>query len=155
MKTLALLIGLCTVGSELDKKDTPSAFEKVSRTILKEPNYVAQPKYALFLFDTKAKFRVWAILDKSKPDLDYYDVLYLDKNANSDLTDAGESFTGTYNPKRAASGVGGGVRDDFQEQHDGVRQDFDRPLTGRVCGVAEVDVSVRGLGIATGLFRSK
>ncbi len=78
---------------------------RVDRTIGKEPAYVGKPLYALFIFDREAKTRIWAVLDKSKADLDYYDVLYFDKNGNGNLTDDGERFTGTYNKEGEAAGV--------------------------------------------------
>jgi hypothetical protein len=53
----------------------------------------------LFVFDPQARFRVWAVLDKSKAELPYYDVLYLDKNGNGDLTEPGKRFVGTYDEK--------------------------------------------------------
>jgi hypothetical protein len=80
-------------------------FEKIERKIANEPAYVANPLYALFLFGPKAEARVWAVLDKSKPELDYYDTLYLDKDADGDLTDTGEKFTGQYNERGARAGI--------------------------------------------------
>src|SRR5262245_57369172 len=71
-------------------------FARVGRSIRKEPRYVAQPRYALFVLDPKGEFRVWAVLDKSKADLAYYDVLYFDKNGDGDLTDPAERFVGKY-----------------------------------------------------------
>jgi hypothetical protein len=71
-------------------------FTKVDRSIAREPKYISKPQYALFIFDPQAKFSVWAVLDKSKPDLPYYDVLYFDKNGNGDLTEAGKRFVGHY-----------------------------------------------------------
>lgn len=60
-------------------KDQPEAvevdFTTIERQINKEPAYNAPPLYALFLLDPAAKVRVWAVLDKSKADLPYYDVL--------------------------------------------------------------------------------
>ena len=66
----------------------------LDRTIAKEPAYVAEPRYALFIFDPAGKFRVWCPLDKSKKDLGYYDVVYFDRNGNGDLTEPGEKFVG-------------------------------------------------------------
>jgi len=71
-------------------------YAKVERRLLNEPRYNAQPLYALFIFDPQARFRVWAVLDKSKAELPHYDVLYLDRNGNGDLTEPGERFTGSY-----------------------------------------------------------
>jgi hypothetical protein len=74
-------------------------YKKMERSIGKEPTYVGAPRYALFIFDPQARFRVWAVLDKSRADLPYYDVLYLDRNGNGDLTEPGERFVGTYDEK--------------------------------------------------------
>ena len=60
---------------------------KVDRRIKKEPAYTAeQPLYALYVFGPQADTRVWAVLDKSRPDAPHYDVLYFDRNADGDLT---------------------------------------------------------------------
>jgi hypothetical protein len=55
---------------------------KVDRTIKKEPAYQAKPKYCLLAFGPDAKHRVWLVVDG--------DTLYVDRNANGDLTEAGE-----------------------------------------------------------------
>jgi hypothetical protein len=52
--------------------------DKVDRTIKKEPAYRAKPKYCLLVFGREARHRVWLVLDG--------DLLYVDKNGNSDLT---------------------------------------------------------------------
>lgn len=73
----------------------PPNLSKVDRTINKEPAYVAKtPLYGLYLFGPQAQTRVWAVLDKSAADLDQYDVIYFDRNANGDLTDPGERIAG-------------------------------------------------------------
>jgi hypothetical protein len=55
---------------------------KVDRTIKKEPAYHSKPRYCLLVFGSEAKQRVWLVLDG--------DTLYVDKNGNGDLTEAGE-----------------------------------------------------------------
>ena len=75
---------------------------KLDRAIAKEPAYVAEPRYALFIFDPAGKFRVWCVLDKSKKDLGAYDVVYFDRNGNGDLTEAGEKFTGKFDESEDA-----------------------------------------------------
>jgi hypothetical protein len=55
---------------------------KVERTIKKEPAYQAKPKYCLLVFGPEAKHRVWLVVDG--------DTLYVDKNGNGDLTEAGK-----------------------------------------------------------------
>jgi hypothetical protein len=67
---------------------------KVDRALKKEPAYVCKkPLYGLAVFGPKADKRVWLVLDKSKPDAPGYDVLYVDRNADGDLTGPGERVT--------------------------------------------------------------
>jgi hypothetical protein len=49
----------------------------------------------VFLFGQEKHFPVWAVMDKSRNDSVFYDVLYLDLNADGDLTQAAEKFTGS------------------------------------------------------------
>jgi hypothetical protein len=94
---IACLICLSALHADPGKDEFVEVdFTKVDRSIAREPKYISKPQYALFIFDPQAKFRVWAVLDKSKPDLPYYDVLYFDKNGNGDLTEAGKRFVGHY-----------------------------------------------------------
>ncbi len=59
---------------------------KVDRSIAKEPIYQSKaPKYGLLVFGPEAIERVWMVLDG--------DVLYVDRNGNGDLTEAGEKIT--------------------------------------------------------------
>ncbi len=61
----------------------PSAdLTQIDRTISKEPAYQNKPKYCLVVFGPEAKTRVWLVLDG--------DVLYVDRNGNGDLTEAGK-----------------------------------------------------------------
>ncbi len=55
---------------------------KIDRGIAKEPAYQGKPSYCLLAFGPGAKTRVWVVQDG--------DVLYVDRNANGDLTDADE-----------------------------------------------------------------
>ena len=67
---------------------------KLDRTILKQPAYTAkQPLYGLLVFGAKADKRIWIVLDKSKPDAAQHDVLYIDRNADGDLTASDERLT--------------------------------------------------------------
>src|SRR6266850_1746042 len=70
-------------------------YSKVERKIARQPKYVAAPKYALLLLGGEGKIKIWMALDKSKPDSEYYDVLYLDRNANGRLDEAGERIMGS------------------------------------------------------------
>ena len=57
---------------------------KVERTIAKEPAYQTKtPKYCLLVFGLDAKSRAWLVQDG--------DTLYVDRNGNGDLTEAGKS----------------------------------------------------------------
>jgi len=55
---------------------------RIDRTLVKEPPYTSQPRYCLLVFGPEAKFRVWLVHDA--------DTLYVDRNGNGDLTEAGE-----------------------------------------------------------------
>lgn len=55
---------------------------RIDRTIAKEPGYKNKPKYCLLVFGEQARTRVWLVQDG--------DVLYVDRNANGDLTEKDE-----------------------------------------------------------------
>ena len=90
-------------GAEVD-------FAKIDRSIGKEPRYVAKPLYALFLMDAEGRSRHWAVLDKSKTDLPYYDVLYFDTTGNGDLTERSKRFVGKYDKALERAGMGLTIR---------------------------------------------
>jgi len=59
-----------------------------------QPQLVSsRPLYGVFLFGTEKRTAVWAILDQSQKRSAFYDVLYLDVNADGDFTAPGERFT--------------------------------------------------------------
>jgi hypothetical protein len=59
---------------------------KFDRRIAKEPHYETKsPWYCLLLLGPEARTKVWMVRDGKK--------LYVDRNANGDLTDDGEPFT--------------------------------------------------------------
>jgi hypothetical protein len=58
---------------------------KIERLIKKEPAYKSTPRYCLLVFGPEADKRVWLVLDG--------DVLYIDRNGNGDLTEAGERLS--------------------------------------------------------------
>jgi hypothetical protein len=64
---------------------------------LKEPKYRNEPRYALLVFGPKREQRVWMVLDGS--------TLYVDRNANGDLTDPGERLEPN-NPKDGSNRFG-------------------------------------------------
>jgi hypothetical protein len=55
--------------------------ERVERTLVKEPKYLEAPKYSLLVLGTDGKVKVWMVEDGKR--------LFVDKNANGDLTDDG------------------------------------------------------------------
>jgi hypothetical protein len=84
----------------------PLDFRTVERKIRKAPTFNAEPLYALFIFGPQAKTRIWAALDKTNTEYDYYDVLYFDRNGDGDLTQEGERIVGVFDEARAAAGLG-------------------------------------------------
>lgn len=69
--------------------------KNVDRRIPKEPEYVAErPLYGLLVFGPSARERIWMVLDHSKRDADSYDILYVDLNANGDLSEPAERLVG-------------------------------------------------------------
>ena len=65
----------------------------LDRTIGKEPSYQNKPGYSLLVFGQEARTRVWLVQDGEK--------IYVDRNANGDLTEPGEGVNPT--SARAAS----------------------------------------------------
>jgi hypothetical protein len=87
MGTGYLSLGAILVTAALSAAVEPPNLDKLDRTILKEPAYTAkEPLYGLLVFGPKADKRVWMVFDKSKADADRFDVLYVDRNADGDLT---------------------------------------------------------------------
>jgi hypothetical protein len=58
---------------------------KIDRSIAKEPTYKTEPYYALVVLGPKAEKRVWLVVAG--------EVLCVDRNGNSDLTEANERVT--------------------------------------------------------------
>jgi hypothetical protein len=65
---------------------TAADLSKIDRRLVKEPSYKGKPGYCLLVFGAEAKVRVWLVKDG--------DALYLDRNGNGDLTEAGERLAG-------------------------------------------------------------
>jgi hypothetical protein len=76
---------------------------KIDRSIAKEPVYKNKPKYCLLVFSPKAKTRVWLVQDGN--------VLYVDRNANGDLTDKDERVALKGNNKNYCSFEAGDIHD--------------------------------------------
>jgi len=91
MWKIQLSVGVALVWAvSADAAELPD-LAKLNRNILKEPTYNAkQPLYGLLVFGPEADKRVWIVLDKSKRDASCYDVLYVDRNADGDLTASDE-----------------------------------------------------------------
>ena len=64
-----------------------NVLDGIEKKILKEPKYDASPRYALLVFGAKADSHVWLVEDGK--------TLYVDKNANGDLTDDGPPLVPT------------------------------------------------------------
>lgn len=77
-----------------DTLPAPIDFTAIDRKIKSEPDYVAKPRYGLFLFGEDADVRVWAVLDKSAADAVAYDVLYIDRDADGVIGEDGERVEG-------------------------------------------------------------
>lgn len=59
-----------------------SDLDQIDRVLLKEPAYPSKaPKYALLVLGPEARTRIWLVLDGT--------ALYVDRNGNGDLTEAG------------------------------------------------------------------
>jgi hypothetical protein len=75
---------LIAVGLLLASPASAADLAMVDRALAKEPAYQTKtPTYCLLVFGTEAKTRVWLVVDGG--------TLYVDKNANGDLTEAGEA----------------------------------------------------------------
>src|SRR5262249_2072812 len=102
MRTLVMLLlpALCTaVGAQgkpvpSDPQPAPIDFAKLERRIAKLPALGPAPRYGPYLFRVEAPTRARARLGQSDPKRGMYDLLYLDRNANGDLTEPGERFVG-------------------------------------------------------------
>jgi hypothetical protein len=82
MKLLVALLVLLFCATSLAAQD----LNKIDRTIAKEPAYQTKNvKYCLLVFGPEAKHRVWLVQDG--------DTLYVDRNGNGDLTEAGKKVT--------------------------------------------------------------
>jgi hypothetical protein len=92
--------------AEANKPNAPAAggvLDGVARTLVKEPKYAASPRYALLVLGTGAESLVWLVEDGKS--------LYVDKNANGDLTDDGPPIQPTN--VRSWQSVEGNTHGDF------------------------------------------
>ncbi len=90
--TLLVIAVLLAVHNHLSAADLAS----IDRSIANEPTYKSQNvRYGLLVFGPDAKTRVWLVHDG--------DTLYVDRNANGDLTDEGEKFLPILGPSTNAA----------------------------------------------------
>jgi hypothetical protein len=81
VSTLAAEPGQADQASKTAPKPAAISLEKIDRILTKEPKYLAKPKYSLLVLGTAGKVKVWMVEDGKR--------LFVDKNANGDLTDDG------------------------------------------------------------------
>jgi hypothetical protein len=65
---------------------SPADLAQIKRAVPKEPAYNSKPAYCLLVLGPQAKTRIWLVRDADR--------LYVDRNANGDLTEKGESLKG-------------------------------------------------------------
>jgi hypothetical protein len=88
-------VTLLLLTSALGRASDVPELKNVDRRIAKEPTYLAaRPLYGLLVFGPAVQNRIWMVLDRSMPGSERYDLLYVDLNANGDLTEPGEHFVG-------------------------------------------------------------
>lgn len=76
---------LCCVVVFMDKAGaSTNAPGRIDRTVLKEPTYQSTPKYSLIILGTGGDVKVWMVEDGKR--------LFVDQNANGDLTDDGPAI---------------------------------------------------------------
>lgn len=107
---LGCLLAAATARTQVDPAYRDVDYPKLERRIAKHPEWVAAPRFALFVFDLAGTHRVWAVADKSSAAAEYYDVLYLDLDGDGDVTSTEERFVGKVNPKAAAAGMAMAIR---------------------------------------------
>ncbi|MBS0260551.1 MAG: hypothetical protein JSS02_01235 [Planctomycetes bacterium] len=76
----------------------------IEKTIGKQPAYKTKPRYCLLVFGAEAKIKVWMVEDDK--------TLYIDRNANGDLTDDGPPLQPT-NSRNLGKGPTGSQNWDF------------------------------------------
>ena len=91
----SLFVGVAAAQAPTATKEEPRPidFSAVPRTIAKAPAVSPDARYGLFLFGPNGEKRVWLILDRSESmgKQPGFDLLYLDRDADGDITEAGET----------------------------------------------------------------
>lgn len=128
---LACLIAAATMARASDVPD----LRNIDRRIQKEPAYSAErPLHGVLAFGPQALKRVWMVLDRSKPDSRLYDLLYVDLDADGDLTEPAERVVGREE--------GDTVRFRLPDLKDPVTGAVHTQFTVRASGAAEPTVMV-------------
>jgi|SRR5208282_1053538 len=79
---LAIATTFCYAMLSVDKaRASTNVLSDVDRAIIKEPAYHSTPKYSLITLGNRGDVKVWMIEDAKR--------LFVDQNANGDLTDDG------------------------------------------------------------------
>lgn len=132
-----LWIGLSCVlvaATQARASDAPD-LRNIDRRIGKEPAYNAErPLYGLLAFGPRAQKRVWMVLDHSKRDSRLFDRLYVDLDADGDLTGPAEQVIGREQ--------GDSVRFQLPDLKDPVNGAVHSHFTVRVSGAAAPTVMV-------------
>jgi len=93
MRKLGLIVGVWHLLLCLVCRGSEGEFDKFRRVVPKLPAPVSsEALYGILLFGTETERCVWAVFDKSAPNSPVCDVLYLDLNADGDLTQSAERF---------------------------------------------------------------
>ena len=79
LATALIFFSACALGDDPHSPSNP--LNNIGRPLIKEPRYRSTPKYSLIVLGEKADVKVWMVEDGK--------TLYVDRNANGDLTDDG------------------------------------------------------------------
>ena len=77
---MAITLG-CALPFAYQARAATNAVSHYDRTIIKEPTYQSTPKYSLITLGNSGDVKVWMVEDGKR--------LFVDRNANGDLTDDG------------------------------------------------------------------
>jgi hypothetical protein len=160
MRWVPLLAAVASLG--FASRLTAADLSKIDRTIPKEPAYATKaPRYCLLVFGPDAAHRVWLALDG--------DTLYVDRNGNGDLTEAGEKVPAAKDADPKVNGyafevgdltVGGKVHKGFTVSLPPLKMFADNPSLADVAAIrdalkANPETVVARLGVAVESARFK
>jgi hypothetical protein len=107
---------------------------KIERTLVKEPAYRTTPRYCLLVFGSEVKTKIWLVQDG--------DMLYVDRNGNGDLTEAGNKVAA----EKPEAGDDSGFTFKVGEVHDGPRLHKELTVTvADVTHIADVEPAIKAL----------